>query len=230
MPTRVLDDPGPLRVERLPDGRRELLRCLCVDVSPNGDGSCEPITVRKGFHTDYSSLPWGLRWLVNWERVDIAGVVHDHLYRTTPSLTYRSRWEADLIWFRLARSGGHRANWLQAALGLAGLYLGACWVKPAWSKCTWQHKGRDGDRRSSASWVAHLGAVRMAALAVLAERPLAVHHVALRRAGGTRVRSAAWRRGGGEPVAVEGSINGRLRGSFSSRPTKGSSPLRAARM
>ena len=141
MPTRVLDDPGPLRVERLPDGRRELLRCLCVDVSPNGDGSCEPITVRKGFHTDYSSLPWGLRWLVNWERVDIAGVVHDHLYRTTPSLTYRSKWEADLIWFRLARSGGHRANWLQAALGLAGLYLGACWVKPAWSKCTWQHKG-----------------------------------------------------------------------------------------
>ena len=29
---------------------------------------------------------------------------------------------------------------MQAALGLVGLYLGACWVKPAWSKCSWQHK------------------------------------------------------------------------------------------
>ena len=89
---------------------------------------------------DYSSLPWGLRWLVNWDRVDIAGVVHDYLYRKATNFTYRSRWEADLAWFRLALSGEHRANWLQAALGLAGLYLGACWVKSARSKCTWQHK------------------------------------------------------------------------------------------
>ena len=139
MPTRVLDPPGPLCVERLPDGRRELRRPLHVDVSPAGDGS-EFITVCEGFRMDYSSLPWGFRWLVHWNRVDIAGVVHDFLYRKATSFTYRRRWEADLIWFRLARSGGHRANWLQAFLGLVGLYLGACWVKPAWSKCTWQHK------------------------------------------------------------------------------------------
>ena len=139
MPTRVLDDPGPLRVERLPDGRRMLLRPLRVDVSPTGKGG-KIITVCKCFRMDYSSLPWGLRWLVNWDRVDIAGVVHDYLYRTEASFTYRTRWEADLVWFRIARSGEHCANRLQAALGLAGLYLGACWVKPARSKCSWRHK------------------------------------------------------------------------------------------
>ena len=37
-----------------------------------------PRTVRLPFTTDYSSLPWAKRWLVNWSRVDIAGVVHDH--------------------------------------------------------------------------------------------------------------------------------------------------------
>ena len=86
MPTRVLADPGPLQVEKLPDGRRKLLRTLRVDVSPNGDRS-EIVKVCKDFCMDYSSLPWGLRWLVNWDRVDIAGVVHDHIYGTTRSFT-----------------------------------------------------------------------------------------------------------------------------------------------
>ena len=139
MLTRVRDDPGPLRVERLLDGRRKLLRPLKVDVGPTANGQ-DIQTVPEGFSMDYSSLPWGLRWLVKWDRVDIAGVVHDHLYRTAGSFTWRSRWEADLVWFRLARSGGHRANWLQAALGFAGLYLGACWVGSARPKCTWRHK------------------------------------------------------------------------------------------
>lgn len=138
MLTRVHDDSGPLQVERLPDGRRKLLRSLAVNVGPKG--RAEIVTVCKGFCMDYSSLPWGLRWLANWDRVDIAGVVHDYRYRKEETFTYRSRWKADLEWFRVARSGGHCANWLQAALGLAGLYLGACWVKPARSKCTWQHK------------------------------------------------------------------------------------------
>lgn len=139
MLTRVLDDPGPLRVERLPGGQRKLLRCLKVDVSPTGNGQAIE-TVPEHFCMDYSSLPWGLRWLVNWNRVDLAGVVHDHFYRKAESFTWRSRWKADLVWFRLARSGAHRANWLQAALGFAGLYLGAWWVQPARPKCTWWHK------------------------------------------------------------------------------------------
>ena len=142
MLTRVLDgpdEPGPLQVERLPDGRRKLLRPLWVDVSRTGNRT-DIVKVCAGFCMDYSSLPWGLRWLVNWNRVDIAGVVHDYRYRKATRFTYRSRGKADLEWFRLARSGGHCANWLQAALGLAGLCLGACWVKPARPKCTWQHK------------------------------------------------------------------------------------------
>lgn len=89
---------------------------------------------------DYSSIPWGLRWLVNWSRVDIAGVVHDHIYRKKTEFTWCERWDADVVWFRLARSGVNRANWLQAALGLVGLYLGACWVQPARPKCSKLHK------------------------------------------------------------------------------------------
>lgn len=139
MLTRVLAAPGPLQVERLPDGRRKLLRKLRVDVSPLGNGT-NVVAVPVGFCMDYSSLPWGIRWLVNWDRVDIAGVVHDYRYRKASGFTYRSRWDADLEWFRLARSGGHCANWLQAVLCLAGLYLGACWVRPARPKCTWRHK------------------------------------------------------------------------------------------
>ena len=142
MLTRVLN-PGPLQVERLPDGRRKLLRCLRVDVSRKRDGTKTEV-VSAGFCMDYSSIPWGLRWLVNWSRVDIAGVVHDHIYGAPGNFTWRTRLEADLVWFRLARSGRHRANWLQAALGFAGLYLGACWVPPARSKCTKWHKAAVG--------------------------------------------------------------------------------------
>lgn len=133
--SRALD---PLKVKRTTDGRRRLLSPLRVDVSRLRDGT-EIVKVCKGFTHDYSSLPWGLRWVVNWDRVDIAGVAHDYLYRTTPNFTAWTRWQADLKWFRVALSGEHHANWVQAALGLVGLYLGACWVMPSRQKCTPKH-------------------------------------------------------------------------------------------
>ena len=43
----------------------------------------------------------------------------------------------DLVWFRIARSGQHRANCLQAALGLAGIVLGGWWVIR--KHCPWRH-------------------------------------------------------------------------------------------
>lgn len=78
--SRVLPNPGPLQVQRLPDGRRKLLRSLNVDVSPARDLS-DVQTVPCDFETDYSSLPRGMRWAIHWIRVDVAGVLHDCHYR-----------------------------------------------------------------------------------------------------------------------------------------------------
>ncbi|MCP3980931.1 MAG: DUF1353 domain-containing protein [bacterium] len=112
-----LDGP-PLAAERLPNGRRKLSRDLELCVSG------EKLTIPEGTKTDFSSIPPFARALVRWSRVDVAGVVHDFLYQTGG----RSRWSADLIWFKVAISGDHRANLLQAGIAWLGLVLGAWWV------------------------------------------------------------------------------------------------------
>ncbi len=103
----------PLQVERLPNGRRVLMRDLEVHV--NEHRGWKPITVTKGFDTDYSSIPTLLSWGVRWSRVDIAGVVHDWLYRYGQI----SRKDADEVWWLVARRGESCANRLQAWL---------CWL------------------------------------------------------------------------------------------------------
>ena len=68
------------------------------------------------FKTDYSSDPIGL---LDWSKVDVAGVVHDYLYRD-PGTT---RWQADWIWFKIARSGKWKCSLLTACLGWLGMRL-----------------------------------------------------------------------------------------------------------
>ncbi len=116
----------PLRIERLPDGRRKLLRDLRVEV----DG--RKYTVKKGFTTDYSSIPFSLLIIIitivsylfeygpaailllllppKWSRVDVAGVVHDSLYKSGEIGKIKSDW----IWLKTAMSGKHHARWWQA--------------------------------------------------------------------------------------------------------------------
>jgi len=119
MVTRVLNPHGPLQVERRPDGRRELLRPLRVRA---GHCGCV-VEVPPGFVTDYSSIPWLARPLVHWSKVDVAGVVHDCLYRQGV-LPKENRYGADRIWRLIAMSGSHRANWFQAWIGHFGLWIG----------------------------------------------------------------------------------------------------------
>lgn len=121
---------GPLRTERLENGRRKLLRSLIVQVAG------ERITVPAGTETDFSSIPWFGRILVRWSRVDVAGVVHDWLYQTGDI----SRSRADEIWRLVAVAGAHRANRFQAWTAWLGLRLGG-WY--AWD----QH--RQGDATGS---------------------------------------------------------------------------------
>ena len=108
----LLDYPGPLRVERLCDGRRMLLRPLRYEV----DGLT--ITVPTGFKTDFSSDPISL---LDWSKVDVAGVVHDFLYQN-PWIV-KSRRRQDRIWRKIARSGKWRAGPLSAWVGYLGIRL-----------------------------------------------------------------------------------------------------------
>ncbi len=113
----------PLKTERMPDGRRKLLRELALLV----EGKEYPI--EKGYVTDYSSIPWFGRFVVRWSRVDIAGVIHDWLYEKGSG----SRSEADRIWKIVAQSGEHHASCLQAGICWFALRVGAC--------CAWKrHK------------------------------------------------------------------------------------------
>ena len=151
--SRVLPDPGPLQVERLPDGRRKLLRCLKIDVSPTRDES-EVRTVRCDFVTDYSSLPRYTRWAIHWVRVDVAGVLHDSLYRD-PNFP---RLRADWIWYRVARAGGQRVNFIQGIGGFLALALFG-----------WPNKAGFGGH----GWRAIVGKVGMGAVDTLAVVALA---------------------------------------------------------
>ena len=113
----------PLMTERLPSGDRRILRQLRVRV---GQGTAsESVEIPESFVTDFSSIPWFARFLVDWSKVDIAGVVHDYLYSIDGQQNYRhTRSGADLIWFRVAISGSRRANLLQA--GVCWFFIRAC--------------------------------------------------------------------------------------------------------
>lgn len=108
---------GPLQTERLPNGRRKLLRLLSVEVDDR------TIDVPANTTTDYTSAPFFARPFIHWSRVDVAGVVHDYLYQKEQM----SRRQADKVWRLVAHAGEHRANWLQAWSGWVLLRLGGWW-------------------------------------------------------------------------------------------------------
>ncbi len=139
----------PLLAERQTDGRRMVGRRIAVETRG------EVYTVNEGFITDYSSIPYvglvvgliiyamffthipelyrplifaSLLLAPAYSKVDVAGVIHDFLYASGVV----SKWEADLIWLDLAKSGEHKANLLQAySCWFFGLVIGG-W--PAWYK------------------------------------------------------------------------------------------------
>jgi hypothetical protein len=119
--------PGALQVERLPDGRRRLLRDLNLRLGG------EEISIPAGFDTDYSSWP---RFLPgpNYSKIDVAGIVHDFIFRygwlgvEGRDVSYI---EANRIWYEIAKSGDDwtKCPLVWALLGRAGLFLGS-W--PVW--------------------------------------------------------------------------------------------------
>ena len=133
--TKVLDPPGPLQTERLPNGNRVLIRGLLVKLDDDTE-----ITVPKGFVTDFSSVPGLARSFLRWSRVDIAGVVHDFLYWCPQKGISRQR--ADAIWREMAGAGEHHANTLQQWLGWLGLRVGGWWPHDQARKAREAGRGR----------------------------------------------------------------------------------------
>jgi hypothetical protein len=117
-------DPNPLQIERLPSGRRSVLRDYVFGIGN------ETKTIRNGFDTDYSSWP---RWILGpeYHLIDLAGLGHDGLFRDNRMDNGRrvSFLEANRIWYAIARKG-HRyrahlrmRNAWRRALRLVGVDL-----------------------------------------------------------------------------------------------------------
>ena len=141
MTTAVVVD-GRLQTERLPNGRRKLLRPFRVDLgvnlmlgrgiykgfdlTPRGKFRHERytvVTVPGGFETDFSSIPGFARTMMGrFDRHDIAGVLHDWCYKVGVPYGVSNR-----VWRIVARSGERRLGPVRAALGWLGLTLGG-WV------------------------------------------------------------------------------------------------------
>ena len=119
---------------------RVLISPLTVDMRDTGLGKAirkDEITIEEGFVTDYSSIPTILSWVMRWSKVDLAGVVHDWLYRDGQIVfadkcncgSKYDRGQADEIWRIMAFSGEYRVTRLQARLGW--LFL-RCFARHTW--------------------------------------------------------------------------------------------------
>ena len=126
-PSRIVG--GQLRTERLNNGKRRLLCELQVSIELTQINQTLPnsVTVEPDFVTDFSSIPTPCQWIVRWSKVDIAGVVHDWLY-AKGSL---NRAQSDEIWRKIAVSGQHSANTVQAYICWIGIRIGGGF---AWRK------------------------------------------------------------------------------------------------
>jgi len=115
----------------LPNGMRKLLKEFRILV----DGVL--IVVPKDFETDLSSYPGITRAIVRFDRVDIAGILHDWLYKTG----IKTRAWGDSVWRKIAMVGKHGANKVQGWVSWAGLRAFG-WLpyrkyenaRPAWRK------------------------------------------------------------------------------------------------
>ena len=146
-----------LHTKRLDGGLRELLKPLQVRICGY------EIRIKKGFKTDFSSIPTWLHGIVRWSKVDVAGVIHDVLFNPAEhgsmfdeadenherDLIGRiSLRTADRIWREVALrgTGKNRANWVQAALCWFGLFGFSWWT---WNR----YCHLDGRRLSAARGV-----------------------------------------------------------------------------
>jgi len=124
-----------LRVDRLDDGRRRLVRDLVIDLGVTleiGDdeypaftrsqAGTTVVTVPEGFITDFSSIPPFARAFYRFDSVDLAGCCHDLAYRVGVP-----RPLADRIWEIVATSGRRRVGRVRGWLGWLGLRAGG-WV------------------------------------------------------------------------------------------------------
>lgn len=121
-----------LRVDRLDNGQRKLVRDLVIDLGVTLDlgrddyegftrsqAGTTVVTVPEGFETDFSSIPFFARALYRFDSVDLAGCCHDRAYRVGVP-----RQAADRVWEIIATSGRRRVGKVRGWLGWLGLRVG----------------------------------------------------------------------------------------------------------
>jgi len=91
----------------------------------------------KGFRTDLSSYPPLTRFIVRFDRVAQAGIMHDKAYKDRFGDSSMTRRYADQMWREIAVSGITHANKTQAWISWLGLRLGG-WVTWNW------YRNKDG--------------------------------------------------------------------------------------
>lgn len=110
-----------LHTKRNEDGTRDLIDWYRIVV-------CDELyEIWPTFNTDFSSVPQAFAWIVRWSKIDLAGLVHDFLYRQQ----FTTRKKADKAWRKIAQHGENKANMAQAWTCWAGLRVGG-WI--VWNK------------------------------------------------------------------------------------------------
>lgn len=122
-PALVLEHESPL-IRRLPNGEYRLEEAFRLWV----DG--RELVIPAGATTDFSSVPWAVAWMADREKHDLAGIVHDFLFRFGTwgeDGAAVTRAQADRIWRLVGQAGETSLNGLQAWVMWVGLRLGS-WV------------------------------------------------------------------------------------------------------
>lgn len=113
-------------IRRMTGGRRRLLAPLRFEYRG------KEYEIPEGFTTDYSSWPKWLPWGPRWDRIDLAGIIHDWLWKHAHWPEDEARvgyWKGNKVWYDVARAGDGEtsAGPFWSVVGYAGLTLGGWW-------------------------------------------------------------------------------------------------------
>jgi len=135
MATKVKRLSAPLDTHDATDGSglKVLDNCLGYQVG------LKQYWVERGFMTDFASIPFFARFIVRWNKVDDAAVIHDkpfrdgYVYDRFGKKHYASLWEINRVFRKIAQ---HTSN-----------------PQGGWFKRTWRSKDRANPAQAWAVWV-----------------------------------------------------------------------------
>ena len=134
----TLEHENPL-VRRRDDGLYELVEDFILYID------AIRLVIPAGVTTDFSSVPWYFSWIAASEKHDLAGIVHDQLFkwgRWQPHGYKIDRARADEVWRLVAQAGQVSCSPREAWVMWSGLRLGSWrpWRKYRRGDLPWQEE------------------------------------------------------------------------------------------